>query len=116
MKSRPFSRSIRRDGVGSVAGSGDDFDGASAEIDFEAVVNEERNFPGLGGVFCGIEIFGKRAAELVLGDFGLRVVAGAFGVGAGEGGVHAEDERELPVAADVVVVGVRIEHDDGAAK
>ncbi len=103
-----------RDGVGRVAGRRDDFYGAAAEIYFEAVVDEERNFPGLGGIFCGIEIFGQRAAQLVFGDFGLRVCAGAFSARASEGGVHPVDERELPVAADVIVVGVGIEYHDGA--
>ena len=51
---------------------------------------------------------------MVRGDFGLRVFAGTFCAGAGEGGVHSIDERELPVAADVIVVGVGIEYDDGA--
>jgi len=97
-----------------VAGSRDDFYGAAAEIYFEAVVDEERNFPGFGRVFSRIKTFWQRAADLLFGDFGLRVCAGAFSARASEGGVHAVDERELPVAADVIVVGVGIEHDDGS--
>ena len=106
------------DGVGRVAGRRDDFYGAAAEIYFEAVVNWEGNLPGLGGIFRGIEILWERVArghaELVLGDFGLRVFTGTFGISTSEGGVHPIDERELPVAADVIVVGVRVEYDDGA--
>ncbi len=46
----------------------------------------------------------------------MRVVARAFGVGACEGRVHAKDKREKGIAADVVVVRVGIQHDDGAAR
>src|SRR5712675_3052496 len=95
-----------RDGVGCVAGRRDDLYDTATEIYFEAVVDEERNFPGLGRVFCRIKTFWRRAAELVFGNFGLRVSAGTFGAGAGERGIHAVNKRELPVAADVIVVGV----------
>ncbi len=43
----------------------------------------------------------------------MSVFAGTFGVGAGEVGVHTEDVVELPVAADVVVVSVRVDDGDG---
>ncbi len=52
----------KRNGVGRVTGRGDDFDGASAKIDFEAVVpsrNEERNVPGLRRVGLGLKFFGS---------------------------------------------------------
>ena len=62
--------------VGSMAGRGDDLqDVAGAEIDFKAVVYRQGNFPRLGGVVCGIESFGRVAAEQIFAEFGLRIVA-----------------------------------------
>src|ERR1700747_1308390 len=97
-----------------MAESGDDFYRAAAEVHFEVVVNEDRNFPGFGRILGGIEILGQVAADLIFGDFGLRVRVGTFGAGAGESGVHTVDKGKLPVATDVVVVSVGIEYDDGA--
>ncbi len=42
----------------------------------------------------------------------MRVFARAFGIGAREGRIHAVDELELPVAADVIVMGMRVQDDD----
>ena len=86
------------------------FQFASAQIDCEAVMDEVRNPPRLGGVRFWIEAFWQFAAELVGCNFGLSIFARTFGVLPREIGVHPVDERELPVAADVVVVGVRIEN------
>jgi len=57
----------------------------------------------------GLNPFGKsRRADR--GQFRLRVFTRAFGILPREIGVHAINKGELPVAADVVVVGVRIEN------
>jgi hypothetical protein len=42
----------------------------------------------------------------------LRVFARASRILPSEFGVHAVDRLELPVVADVIVMGVRIQHDD----
>src|SRR5947199_9745260 len=81
-------------------------------MDCEAVMDEVRNPPRLGGVHFWIEAFWQFAAELVGGDFSLRIFARTFGVLPREIGVHAVNECELQVAADVVVVRVRIENND----
>ena len=46
-------------------------------------------------------------------DFPLGVLARALRVGPREVRVHAIDRGELPVAANVIVVGVGVENDDG---
>jgi hypothetical protein len=95
-------------GIGSVAGSGDDLEFAATEIEDVAVLNVLRDGPGLGAIGFGVEILGKITADLAGGEFVLGVLSGAFSVLAGEVGIHGVDGVELPVAADVVVVSVRI--------
>src|SRR3984885_1804427 len=51
-------------------------------------------------------------ANLIGRDFGLRVFARASRILPREVRVHAVDRLELPVIADVIVMGMRIEHDD----
>ena len=99
-------------GIGSVAGSGDDLEFAATEIENIAVLNIFGDGPGLGAIGFGVEILGKLATDLARGEFILGVLSGAFGILAGEIGVHRIDGVELPVAADVIVVSVRIENDD----
>jgi hypothetical protein len=102
-----------RDGIRSMARSRKDFDGAAAEVDDFAVVDVLGNGPGPGAIAAGIETIREFAADLARRDFGLGVFDGAFGILAGKVSVHGVDGVELPVAADVVVVGVRIQDDDG---
>jgi hypothetical protein len=101
------------DGVGGVAGGGDDFDEASAQVDGVAIVDEFGDGPGFGAIGFGIEGFGEITADLARAGFCLCVCGGPFGVCAGEIGIHGIDGVELPVATDVVVVGVGIQNDDG---
>ena len=49
----------KADGVGSVTGRGENFDGAVAEVDFVAVVEKFGNVPGFGRVRFGSKVFGK---------------------------------------------------------
>src|SRR5207245_993989 len=101
-------------GIRRVAWSPKNFQFASAQIDCEAVMDEVRNPPRLGGVRFWIEALRQTAADLVGRNFGLSIFARTLGVFPREVGVHAVDERELPVAADMVVVRVRIENHDWA--
>ena len=66
MKSRPFGAVDQADRVGRVAGSGNNFEhAAAAEIDFEAVVHEQGNVPGLGAYVLASKFFGRLAANHV---------------------------------------------------
>src|SRR6202790_4934410 len=69
-----------REGIGSVAGSKNDLDGAAAEVDDFAVLNEMGNFPGTGAVGFGGEVRRKVAANLPGGKLGLSVFAGTHGI------------------------------------
>src|SRR6267378_1364557 len=106
----------QRDRVGRVAGRGYNLQSAAAEIDLEAVVNRAGDFPGLCRVRFWIEPLWQIAAELAGSNFRLCVFARTFRIRPRELGVHAVDESELPVAPDVIVVSVRVEHDDRARR
>lgn len=96
-----------------MAGGGDDLEFAATEIENVAVLNVFGDGPRLGAIAFGVEIFGKLTTDLAGSEFVLRVLSGAFSVLAGEVGVHGIDGVELPIVADVVVVGVGIENNDG---
>src|ERR1700687_1824322 len=102
----------QRDRVRRVAGSGYNLQSAAAEIDLEAVVNRARDFPGFCRVRFWIEPLWQIPAELAGSNFRLRVFTRTFRIRPRELGVHAVGKSELPVAANVIVVGVRVEHDD----
>ncbi len=68
-----------------------------------------RNSPRLCGIRFRIESLRQIAAELVGSNFRLRIFARTFRVFPREVRVHAVNESELPVAADMVVVRVRVE-------
>ncbi len=101
------------DGVGRMAGCRNDFEGAAPEIDFEAVFNEERDVPWLGGVGFRVKTLWQIAADHSGRELFLGVVAGALCVLTREVCVHAVDKREKGIAADVIVVRVRVQDDDG---
>src|SRR5882762_2368535 len=94
------------DGVRRVTGSRNDFECAAAEIDPEAIVNRVGDFPGFRRVYFWIETFWQCAANFIGGNFRLRVLARTFRIRPREFVIHAVDESELPVAADVIVVGM----------
>src|SRR5213594_2224111 len=102
----------QRDGVRRVARRGKNFQGAAAQVDLEAFVNKARNLPGLRGVRFWIKSLWQIAAELIRRNFRMGILARTFRIRAREAGVRAVDKIELPVAADVIVVSVRVEHDD----
>ena len=52
------------DGIGGVAGGGDDLDFTAAEVEDVAVLNVFRDGPGLGAIGFGVEPFGEVAADL----------------------------------------------------
>src|SRR5229473_2415000 len=95
----------KADGVRRVAGSRIYYEPAPAEIDPETIVNRVRDFPGFRRVYFWIETLRQSAANLIGGNFRLRVLARTFRICPREFGIHAVDESELPVAADVIVVG-----------
>src|SRR6266481_1972670 len=102
----------QRNRVRRVARSRKDFERAAAQIYFKAIVDEVRDFPWFCGVGFWIEPLWQIPAELVGSNFLLRIFARTFRIRPRELGVHAVDESELPVASNVIVVGVRVEHDD----
>src|SRR4051794_10785539 len=77
------------------------------------VKNQGGNFPRLGGVSLWVESARERPAKLIGSDLGLRIFPRAQRVFAGELCVHAVHVIELPVAADVIVMRMRVQHDDG---
>jgi len=60
-------------GVGSVAGCGDNFKPAAAEIEAVAVGNLGRDLPGTRGIGLRVESLRQGPANLVGGDLRLRV-------------------------------------------
>src|SRR5208282_6839542 len=76
--------------------------------------HEERDVPGFGPIGLRVKAFGQSAADHAGGEFFLRVVAGALRVLARKVRVHAVDDGEEGIAADVAVVRVRVQDDDGA--
>src|SRR6266478_5971755 len=81
---------------------------AAAEVDLEAVVNEARDFPGFCDVRFWIESLWQIAAELIGSNLRLRIFARAFRIFPREFGVHSVNESELPVAPNMIVVGVGV--------
>src|SRR5258708_3783700 len=113
-KKQPVGAIEQTDGVRRVARRGNNFQLAAApEIDLETIVNRDGDSPG----FCGIRFWVKSlrqiATELIRRDFGLGVFARTLCIRAREICVHAKDEWELPIAANGVVVCVRVEHHHG---
>ena len=72
----------KTDGVGRVAGRGDDLDRAATQVDAIAIVFVGCDLPGTSGVALPVKIFGQVAADLARCDFGLCSVARTAGVGA----------------------------------
>src|SRR6202022_3733222 len=56
-----------------------------------------------------IERLWQIAAQLIGSDFRLRIFTRTFCIRPREFGVHAVDESELPITANVIVVGVGVE-------
>src|SRR5208283_1718365 len=98
--------------IGRVAGSGNNFERAVAEVEFVAVMDILGDGPGLGAIRFRIKALGKLATDLAWSELILSVSSGTLGILPAEIRVHAEDGVELPVAANVIVVGVRIQDDD----
>jgi len=98
--------------IGSVTCSRNDFQRAIAEFEFVAVVDILGDVPGFGAICFAIEALGKLAANLTRSEFILSIGCGTLGILAAEIRVHGIDGVELPVAADMVIVRVRIQHDD----
>ncbi len=73
-------------------------------------MNRVRDFPRFCRVRFWIESLWQIAADLTGSNFRLCIFPRASRIRPREFRVHAVDESELPVAADVVVVRVRIEN------
>src|SRR6266513_5632585 len=100
----------QRNRVRRMARRGNQFQRAAAEIYYKAIVDEVRDFPGFCGVGFWIERLWQISAELIGSDFRLCVFARTFRIRPREIGVHAVNESELPVAANVIVVRMRVQH------
>src|SRR5215471_100805 len=90
----------------------DDFDNTTSKIDALAVMNVFRSLPWTCLVCLRVKLSRQRAADLVRSNFGLRVFARAARILSAEVRVHAVDRVELPVASDVIIVGMRIQDDN----
>src|SRR6202521_3642725 len=100
----------KTDGVRRVTRSRKDFERAAAQIYLKAIVAEVRDFPGFCGVGFWIEPLWQISAELIGSDFRLCIFTRTFRIRPRELGVHAVDESELPVAANVIVMRMRVEN------
>ena len=100
-------------GVGSVARRRKNFQSSSAKIDLVAIVKETRNFPGPGCVRFWRRNLSAGRRRSFPGQVPPERPGANPCVGPSEIRVHSIDGFELPVAAYVIVVSVRVEHDDG---
>src|SRR6266513_3156756 len=100
----------QRNRVRRVARRGNHFQRAATEIYFKAIMDEVRQFPGFCRMRSWIETLWQIAAKLIRCNFRLRIFARTFRIRPREIGVHAVDESELPVAAHVIVMRMRVEH------
>src|ERR1700733_9620034 len=71
-----------------------------------------RDLPGPGRVGLSVKSLRQLTTDLIGRDFGLRVCARTPCVRTCEVGIHSVDGVELPIPADMIVMGMRVQHND----
>src|SRR4051794_7476812 len=93
-----------------MARSSHHFNLSGSEIDAFTIAYRRRDVPWLRRIRFGIEVLRQFAANLPGGNFFLRILSRSLRVCLAESRVQTGDRAELPVSANVIVVGMRIEY------